>query len=299
MTSWQQQAINLAHEGKSWRKIAKEINVPRSTVSDYLRKQFKTGEYLPKPKGPRILFLDIETKFMTLQGWGLFNQNFSLDQIAEDWSILSFSFKWYKEPETNYFDVTEYTEDQLLQKLHDLLNEADFVVAHNGRRFDLKKIRSRMITRGFKPYSPVRIIDTLEICKKEFAFSSNKLMYVTNLLCKSSKKSSHTKFAGHMLWKEFISGNPEAIREMREYNLLDVDSLEELYDILAPWSSTLPVFDVYFEDISLKEWEEDGHHFSNLGKYTRYRHKVTGQYRRGTTNLLTKEERSSLLRNIV
>lgn len=299
MNTWQQQAISLAQEGKSWRKIAKEINVPRSTVSDMLRKHFKTGEYLPKQKGPRILFLDIETKFMTLQGWGLFNQNFSLDQIAEDWSILSFSFKWYKEPETNYFDVTEYTEDQLLQKLHDLLNEADFVVAHNGRRFDLKKIRSRMIARGFKPYSPVRIIDTLEICKKEFAFSSNKLMYVTNLLCKSSKKSSHAKFAGHMLWKEFISGNPEAIREMREYNLLDVDSLEELYDILAPWSSTLPVFDVYFDDISLKEWEEDGYHFSNLGKYTRYRHKVTGQYRRGTTNLLTKEERSSLLRNIV
>ncbi|MGU9537308.1 hypothetical protein, partial [Proteus mirabilis] len=83
------------------------------------------------------------------------NQNFSVDQIAEDWSILSYSVKWYDSDDVMYSDVTEKTEDDLLQELHDLLDEADFVIAHNGRRFDLKKIRARMVTRGFKPYSPV------------------------------------------------------------------------------------------------------------------------------------------------
>lgn len=297
MSDWKSCAKDLALTGMSWRKIAKELGVAKSTCSDWLRSVMKADA--PKQQGPKILFLDIETKFMTLEGWGLFNQNFSLNQIAEDWSILSFSAKWYRDPETMYYDVTEYTEDELLQKLHDLLNEADFAVAHNGRRFDLKKIRARMITRGFKPYSPVRIIDTLEICKKEFAFTSNKLMYVTNLLCKSSKKSDHAKFAGHVLWQEFIKGNPEAVKEMREYNLLDVDSLEELYELIAPWSSTLPVFELYNEDMNLNEWEPEGYHYSNLGKYMRYKHKTTGQYRRGRVNLLSKEQRSNLLSNIV
>lgn len=299
MSDWKEKAQEIALTGKSWRKIAQELGVSKSTVSDYLRKVFKQEEPNIKQQGPKILFLDIETKFMTLEGWGLFNQNFSLNQIAEDWSILSFSAKWYKADETMYYDVTEHTEDELLQKLHDLLDKADFAVAHNGRRFDLKKIRARMIARGFKPYSPVRIIDTLEICKKEFAFTSNKLMYVTNLLCKKNKKSDHAKFAGHVLWKEFIKCNPEAVKEMREYNLLDVDSLEELYELIAPWSSTLPVFELYNEDMDISDWQEDGYHFSNLGKYVRYRHKITGQYRRGRVNLLTKEQKANLLSNIV
>jgi hypothetical protein len=38
--NWKQQAIDLAKTGKSWRKIAESIGVARSTVSDYLRKEF-------------------------------------------------------------------------------------------------------------------------------------------------------------------------------------------------------------------------------------------------------------------
>lgn len=300
MSSWKEQALFMAiNSGKSWRKIANELGVARTTCSDYLRKMLSESSIKQeKKKGPRILVLDIETKYMLLEGWGLFNQNFSVDQIAEDWSILSYSAKWYDEERVFYSDVTEKTEDDLLQELHDLLNEADFVIAHNGRRFDLKKIRARMVTRGFKPYSPVRVIDTLEIAKKEFAFTSNKLLYLTRLLCKKNQKSSHAKFGGHSLWKEFVKGNPEAIQEMREYNIIDVVSLQELYDILAPWSSTLPVFEIY-NDISLSEWEEDGFTYSNLGKYQLYKNKKTGQYRRGNKNLLSKEERENLLRNIV
>lgn len=300
MSSWKEQALEMAiNSGKSWRKIANELGVARTTCSDYLRKMLSESSIKQeRKKGPRILVLDIETKYMLLEGWGLFNQNFSVDQIAEDWSILSYSAKWYDGQEVFYSDVTEKTEDDLLQELHDLLNEADFVIAHNGRRFDLKKIRARMVTRGFKPYSPVRVIDTLEIAKKEFAFTSNKLLYLTRLLCKKNQKSSHAKFGGHSLWKEFVKGNPEAIQEMREYNIIDVVSLQELYDILAPWSSTLPVFEIY-NDISLSEWEKDGFTYSNLGKYQLYKNKKTGQYRRGNKNLLSKEERDNLLRNII
>ena len=37
---WKEKAIELAKTGKSWRKIAIEVGEPRSTVSDYLRKEF-------------------------------------------------------------------------------------------------------------------------------------------------------------------------------------------------------------------------------------------------------------------
>lgn len=299
MNDWKSKVIELLSQGKSQRKIAKEVGVARSTIGDFVRKTLGEKPTETDKNKAKILVLDIETKYMLMEGWGLFNQNFSVDQIAEDWSILSYSAKWYDSDEVMYSDVTEKTEDDLLQELHDLLDESDFVIAHNGRRFDLKKIRARMVTRGFKPYSPVRVIDTLEIAKTEFAFTSNKLLYLTRLLCKKHQKSSHGKFAGHSLWKEFVKGNPEAIQEMREYNIIDVVSLQELYDIIAPWSSKLPVFEMYNEEMTLDSWEEDGYHYSNLGKYIRYKHKVTGQYRRGRTNLLDKDQKANLLSNIV
>lgn len=37
---WKHQAIELAKTGKSWRKIAELLDVSKSTVSDYLRKEF-------------------------------------------------------------------------------------------------------------------------------------------------------------------------------------------------------------------------------------------------------------------
>tara|TARA_R100001143_G_C3361359_1_gene136983 strand:- start:53482 stop:54396 length:915 start_codon:yes stop_codon:yes gene_type:complete len=300
LKEWHTDAINLKKQGLSSRAIAKMLGKGKSSVNDLLKKVVFIEKPLEKKKGPRVLFFDIETRQLTLEGFGLFNQNFSLEQIAEDWSLLSFSAKWGDSEDIMYYDVSEMTEDDLLEKLYELFDEADFLVAHNGRRFDVKRVRARMIARGFKPHSPVRIIDTLEICKKEFAMTSNKLQYLTNLLCKTNKKSSHAKFPGFMLWREFVRGNPEAIQEMRDYNIVDVTSLQELYEIIAPWSSTLPVFEVYEDDISdMENWEDCGFVYSNLGKYTKYRNKVTGQYRRGIKNLLSKEKKESLLRNIV
>ena len=301
MNNWKEKAKELSlTSGKSWRRIAKELGVAKSSVSDYLRKELANRPQQTEEKeGPRILVLDIETRYMLLEGWGLFNQNFSVDQIAEDWSILSYSAKWYDSDEVLYSDVSEKTEDDILQELHELLDQAHFVIAHNGRRFDLKKIRARMVTRGFKPYSPVRVLDTLEFAKSEFAFTSNKLLFLTRLLCKVNQKQEHELFAGHKLWQAFLKGDPLAIKCMREYNIMDVVSLQELYDILAPWSSKLPVFDVYAKEINTADWEECGYVYTNLAKYQQYRHKKTGQYRRGRVNLLTKEQKANLLSNIV
>lgn len=301
-----QRVVSLSEEGLSHRAIEAITGIPRSTVGDFISKRtykewWEQQDCLPSVESSvRMLFLDIETRQLTLEGFGLFNQNFSLDQIAEDWSILSFSAKWYDEEEVMYYDVTEMTEDDLLSILHNLFDEAHFIVAHNGRRFDLKKIRSRMIARGLPPHSPVRVIDTLEIAKREFSFTSNKLEYLTKLLCKRHQKSSHNKFPGFLLWREFVRGNPEAIQEMREYNIVDVTSLQELYEVLAPWSNSLPNFDVYTDDVlDMNDWEETGFVYTNLGKYTQYRNKVTGRYKRGRVNLLSKEKRASLLANIV
>lgn len=303
--SWQEQAEVLAREGISWRRIAKTLGKGKSTVSDHLRKVFK-GEAQPskEKKGPRILFFDIEIAPLKAHLWSMWQQGVGLNQIESDWYMLSFCCKWADSDEVFYFDqrnATDIEDDyELVLKLWHFLNEADIVVGQNSKRFDTRKANARFILNGLPKPSVYRQIDTMEIAKRQFGFTSNRLEYMTDKLCTTYKKSKHKKFNGHELWSECLKGNMEAWQEMEEYNRLDVLSLEELYNVLSSWDNTLPNFDCYVDEVlDMDEWEEDGFHYTNLGKFKKYRNKITGVQRRSRVNLLTKEKRASLLANIV
>lgn len=306
MSDWKVAAEALARtSGMSWRRIAKELGVPKSSVSDHLRKVMKKDEEQREEfKGPKILFYDIETAPMKAHLWTMWQQGVGLNQIETDWHMLSFCCKWAHSDEIFYYDqrnAKDIEDDyELVLKLWHFLNEADVVVGHNSKRFDTKKANSRFILNGLPKPSSFRQVDTLEIAKRQFGFTSNKLEYLTDNLCTTTKKSKHNKFPGHTLWVECMKGNLEAWEEMEAYNRDDVLSLEELYHILSSWDNTLPNFDVYVDEVlDMSEWEKDGYVYTNLGKYQRYRNKRTGQQKRSRINLLTKEKRDSLLANIV
>lgn len=305
MSEWKQEAKQYWLDGMSQREISRVLGVPRSTIGDYIRKMNVVPyDSAPRFDGPKILFIDIETSPIIAHVWRLFDQNVGLNQIEMDWSILSFCAKWKGEDEIIYMD-TRHQDDinddtTLLDSLWRLLNEADFVVGQNSKRFDVKKINARFVLNGLPKPSTFRQIDTLEIAKRQFGFTSNKLEYMTDKLCTVYKKLKHGKFPGHLLWAECMKGNMEAWDEMEEYNVNDVLSLEELYDILSSWDDKLPNFDVYVDGIlDMTEWEKDGFHYSNLGKFQKYRNIRTGVQRRSRVNELTKEKRQSLLANIV
>lgn len=305
MTDWKDKAQQLRQEGMSGRQIAKLLGKGKSTVNEFFSK-FQTGNFRveDEKKGPKILFIDIELKPILAQVWALWDQNVGLNQIQEDWSILSYCAKWKGSDEIVYEDLSgqrDFEDDsKLLPNLWKLLNEADVVVGQNSKRFDVKKINARLVLNGYPKPSTFRQIDTLLIAKAQFGFTSNKLEYMTERLCTQYKKLPHKKFPGHLLWSECLKGNAEAWQEMKDYNINDVLSLEELYDIISSWDNSLPNWDVYVDEIlDMSEWEEDGFHYTNLGKYKRYRNKTTGVQKRSRVNELSKEKRDSLLRNIL
>lgn len=193
----------------------------------------------PKSR-PRILIIDIETASILGHVWALFEQNVGLEQIETEWSILSYCAKWLGEKEVIYDDTggrgkRRVRDDRkLLKGIWKLLNEADIVVAQNGQKFDVKKINARLIVNGYKPYSPIRIVDTLLVAKKHFAFTSNKLAWQSQYLT-DSPKSQHKKFPGFELWKECFKDNPRAWAEMKKYNIQDVIATEKVYLKQLPW----------------------------------------------------------------
>src|ERR1700733_915350 len=137
---------------------------------------------------PKILTLDIETAPLEAYTWGLWDVTVGLEQIKTGWSILSYAAKWIGKPKVTFKHTggrgaAKVRDDKvLMQPLWDLLDRADIVVAQNGQRFDVKKINSRLIEQGFGPYSPIRIVDTLLTAKKHFAFTSNKLAWMSKYL---------------------------------------------------------------------------------------------------------------------
>lgn len=301
---WHKAAIELRGYGFSSRKIAKTVGVGKSTVNDFFAK-VDAGEQVVEyvPGGPRIFVYDIETAPIMAHVWKLWDNNVGLNQIQSDWFMMSFCGKWLGEDEIFYFDQrdAENTEDDsyILSKLWSFLNEADFVIGQNIKRFDTKKVNARFILNGFPKPSTYRQIDTMTIAKEQFGFTSNKLEYMSKKLCPDHVKDGHKDFPGHELWVECLKGNQLAWEAMERYNRDDVLATEELYNVLSSWDSKLPNFDVYVDGVlDMSEWVHDGYVHSNLAKYKRYRNVKTGVQRRSRFNELSKEKRQQLLVNI-
>src|SRR5690606_17959042 len=106
--------------------------------------------------------------------WGKYEQN--LVWSIQDWYILCFAYKWLGERKTHVIaqpDFKDYKpgssdDKNVVQKLWELFEEADVVVAHNGNSFDQKKSQARMIYHGMRPPAPYKQIDTKLVARRYF-----------------------------------------------------------------------------------------------------------------------------------
>jgi DNA polymerase elongation subunit (family B) len=191
---------------------------------------------------PKILVFDIETFPMKVLVWDLKDQNIALNQLMEDWSVAAWGAKWLGTPpsEVMYMDqrgAKNVRDDKkFVTAIWKLLDEADIVITQNGKHFDSPKLNARFIEHGLKPPSPYKHLDTYQILRNNFKFSSHKLEHVTAKLNKKYKKLSHGKFPGMSLWTQCEAGNLKAWKEMKDYNIHDVLSTEELYLNLRAWA---------------------------------------------------------------
>lgn len=201
---------------------------------------------------PRILTFDVETSPVEAYVWGLWDQNIPIDFIKTDWTIFSWAAKWLGKREVLFQSTGGRGPDKvrddkpILKGLRDLLDEADIVIAQNGKRFDVRKINARLIQHGIAPPSPYRVIDTMLVAKKYFAFTSQKLAWTSKLLT-DTPKDDHKKFPGFELWAECLKDNPAAWAEMEKYNKRDVRATEKVYLKLRPWIENHPNLGAYDE----------------------------------------------------
>lgn len=252
---------------------------------------------------PKILLFDIETKPLIVYSWNVHDTYISPDDIIEDWSILAWSAKWLGEDEIFYEDlshVKDKTKDkQLIKHLWELLDEAQVVVGQNSKKFDEKKVNARFIEHGYKPPSSYKSIDTRQIAKKKFGFTSNALKQLTEKLNEKHRKKDHSEFPGNTLWRECLKDNPRAWAVMKDYNVADVLALEELFNKLHPWDNSLNP-SVYLDNeeqvcqCGNDHFQRNGYHYTNTSKFQRFKCSECGAETRSRVNLFNKDKRDSI-----
>lgn len=232
-----EKALPYIREGKSWRKTAELLGVPRSTLSDSLREYVKTFPDLLKAptkatEGPRVLILDLETGPAIGAVWGRFKQFLGQDNIiSEGGMILCAGYKWLGSDEPvqmlsiknqSLFDCND---EQVVAELWDLFEQADAVLAHNSRGFDVPMLRARVLYHGLPDLPHVKVLDTLMTAKKAFRLPNNKLDSIAAFLGLPRKHDA----GGVETWLQYMMGNPEAVAHMHEYCERDVELLEQVY----------------------------------------------------------------------
>lgn len=265
-----------------------ESDVRQVRASIQKRKMSKQNRNL------KILIFDIETSPLKAYVWKRFKENISLDQTISEWFMLAWSAKWLYSSEVlgevlTPEEVKNEDDFRIVNKLWELINEADIVVSHNGNNFDIPRINSRFIINNLPPTKSFVSIDTCAIVKKQFGFSSNKLDALAEYF-----GFDHKLDTSFELWKKCMEGDDQSLKYMLTYNKRDVTLLEEVYLKLRPYIKNHPNCSNFSLEqnkmmccnCASTDYEEikDKFYFTQVGKYKLYRCKNCGAVFRGRSN---------------
>lgn len=254
-----------------------------------------------KPRKPKILILDIETAPLLVRCYGLWEQNINTGFIQKDWYMLSFAAKWFGENKFYYKDTrnTHENDFEVAQLAWDMMNEADVIVGHNVKRFDIKKLQTRFLKHGLPPIGKKQVHDTLTIAKKHFAITSNKLDYIAEFLG-LTKKVKSKKYTQQEMWNGCCDGVKDCFVHNEKYNKGDIVTSEEVYIALSAWEQSINLSAISRESTCTNPtcdsvtFRKDGFDYTKVGAFQRYRCCKCGKIMVSRSNYLTKEDRTKI-----
>jgi DNA polymerase elongation subunit (family B) len=230
----------------------------------------------------KILTLDIETAPNLGYFWQTRKTTINQEMILLPTYMLCWAAKWLGKKKVIYRNVND---PDFLSKIWELLDEADAVVTYNGISFDRKHLNREFFEKGLPPPTPSFNIDLYRVVSRNFKFPSHTLKYVSRKILKDTK----AEHSGIQTWFGCMSDDRKAWREMKGYNIQDVQVTEALYLRSIPWIHNHPNHGLYIEnqedpvcrncgseEVVAKGWEA-----SAVCGYQRYRCNACGTPLRG------------------
>lgn len=234
-----------------------------------------------------ILMWDIETLPFISMHWGMWKQNINSVQIIKDVSIICISYKWVGDDKVHTLSIGDdpqgYLDDPykggawVAEQFIDVINQADYCVAHNGDKFDYKILKAQAVMHNL-PAFKVRKVDTLKMAKTAGMFpEGNKLDNLAKVM--GIEQKHKTNFG---MWRDIaLNSDRDQLTRMEKYCEQDVKVLEEVFFKLYPHTEmALPNISTMFggtlHDVECEKCGSDqiikhGYYMKNVLKYQRYR----------------------------
>lgn len=239
---WHQEAIALHQDGMSGRKIAKKIGKAKSSVNDVL-KAYREGTLelsQPETKKLNILYFDLESSLMGTLTFGIWNQNISGNRITKHSHLLSNSWAFNDEPPQGVRlspeDVAEGNDLLVVVDTIRAIEKADLIISFNGKKFDVPLLKTRALLHELPPIKFPPHLDLMQEAKRNFRFPSNSMQNISMYLGEHGKLAT----SGRNLWErcyhyQNYDDCNEALAQMLEYGLQDIDATRDLHKRLQGW----------------------------------------------------------------
>ncbi len=177
---------------------------------------------------------DIETSPTIGMFWGCgYKINISHDNILKERAIICIAWKveGEKKVKSLVWDKNQSDKNLLQEFFNDPdVKEADEVIAHFGKGFDVPWLRTRVLFHDLNPMPLFKVVDTKEWASKNFYFQSNKLDYIAKFLGFEGK--THTEY---QWWLDILLKKcQKTLQKMVSYCRDDVVLLEKVWAKLQP-----------------------------------------------------------------
>ena len=130
----------------------------------------------------------------------------------------------YRIDRTKEWKTEKWNDGGVVKKAIERLSEADIIVAHFGKWFDVPYLRTRALVHGLPDLPPLPLIDTWRVLKNNLKLHNNRLQTLIDLLGKKDKTVLKLP-----IWTKAAAGDRESIEYIVDHCRVDVEELAECY----------------------------------------------------------------------
>jgi len=201
---------------------------------------------------PKIILFDLETLPNlpeALKVWPQLSNYPGLTLRATITSIICAGWKEYESGRThciNAWDFPAWKRDvnndkHVVKALYEVLKDADAIVTHHGKKFDLPHLQTRLKKHKLNSLHNIPHIDTKQTASRHLYSFNNRLGYLGEQFV-GDKKLDHE---GWPLWVKVHGRDPKAMDKITRYCKQDVKLLEKIFHDMRPLITNIPNYNLW------------------------------------------------------
>lgn len=189
----------------------------------------------------KTLIIDVERLpgTITMPFWSLNdmkNRRMNWEHVTEWPRTICAAWRWYGEKRINFAAEWDHGADVFAETIRNTMDQADIITGHYVNGADRKWLNSMFRDHNLRMPSPYKVIDTLAIARSQLGDESMTLGALTQRYGIPTKEGHYNAAVA----RAACEGDRKAQREIKLYNIADVEASTGLYAAMLPLTKNHP-----------------------------------------------------------